>query len=79
MPSPEFEGRPEFGDSERDSPVPEVLVPSWGSFSLSAALIFQGGVEVGRRSLALPNAKSTGIKPLLNAGFKCRGWSAGGK
>ena len=29
---------------------------------------------VGRRSPALPDAKRSGIKPLLNAGFKCRGW-----
>ena len=29
---------------------------------------------VGRRSPALPDAKRSGIKLLLNAGFKCRGW-----
>ena len=29
---------------------------------------------VGLRSPALPDAKRSGIKPLLNAGFKCRGW-----
>ena len=29
---------------------------------------------VGRRSPALPDAKRGGIKPLLDAGFKCRGW-----
>ena len=29
---------------------------------------------VGRRSPALPDAKRSGIKPQLHAGFKCRGW-----
>ena len=29
---------------------------------------------VGRRSPALPDAKRSGIKPLLHAGFKYRGW-----
>ena len=29
---------------------------------------------VGRRSPALPDAKCSGIKPLLHAGFKGRGW-----
>ena len=29
---------------------------------------------VGRRSPALPDAKRSGIKLLLHAGFKCRGW-----
>ena len=29
---------------------------------------------VGRRSPALPDAKRSGIKPLLNSGFKCQGW-----
>ena len=43
--SPEFDLSPEFNDSGRDSPTPEVLL-SWGSFSLSAAIIFQGGMGV---------------------------------
>ena len=29
---------------------------------------------VGRRSPALPDAKRSDTKPLLHAGFKCRGW-----
>ena len=30
---------------------------------------------VGRRSpIPIPDAKRNGIKPLLNAGFKCRRW-----
>ena len=29
-------------------------------------------------SPALPNAKRSSIKPLLNAGLKCRGWSRSG-
>ena len=29
---------------------------------------------VGRRSPALPDAKRSGLKPLLHAGFKCRWW-----
>ena len=35
--------------------------------------------KVGRRSPALPNAKRSSIKPLLNAGLKCRGWSRSGR
>ena len=28
----------------------------------------------GRRNPALPDAKRSGLKLVLNAGFKCRGW-----
>ena len=29
---------------------------------------------IGRQRTALPNTKRSVIKPLLHAGFKCRGW-----
>ena len=75
MPSSEIEGRHEFEDSGRDSPTPEMVVPSRSSlplYMISAVIIYQEEVRVGRwRRPALPNAKRSGIKPLLKNGFKC--------
>lgn len=48
VPSPEFDGRPKFKDSKRDPPAPAVLVLSWGSVSINAAIIYQG--RMGARS-----------------------------